>query len=488
MISRRRFLQSSLTVALVPLLPKLAVSADLRVRQSWEVFCTGSTFASFLSAVQQMKANKNTKSPASWEYWVNVHRYQCPHGKPYFLAWHRGFIYSFEDQLRVVSGDANLVLPYWDYYTHPSIPPEFQDQSSPLYRSDRTGTDVYGALSMDPFADTLTHFVRFNGSSDAFEPTVEARPHNPVHNLVGGIMAWVAYSPRDPLFWVHHANIDRLWDAWLKAGGGRSQPKDGNSYWTGTHNYGKAVAAMPRSWTEDTATHLSYQYDDETMPSGLPADPGASATQAGVASLGPSFALAGTTARPIVRQSIPLGSSRPLDLDEDSTSVEVTLTPQDANRVRSAMLQPAATDASGNPNGPVRVVLDGIKLSGLGRKGGYFYKVFVNLPRQGVATNAESSFLVGMVGPFEIDVAQMNASMNGKGMQNMGMQGMDHMQAVGNARTSLVFPATEALKRAWPNNLDHITVSFVRMDGSNRPAKGRVIHIEAFRLEADPAS
>ena len=127
----------------------------------------------------------------------------------YFLAWHRGFLHRFEAKLKEISGDPSLVLPYWNYYDSPSIPPEFLDPSSPLYRSDRTGTDVTGALSYDAFADTVIRFQR--GKSHAFETIVESRPHNLVHNLIGGSMASIRISPRDPVFWVHHANIDRLW-------------------------------------------------------------------------------------------------------------------------------------------------------------------------------------------------------------------------------------------------------------------------------------
>jgi hypothetical protein len=34
-----------------------------------------------------------------------------------------------------------------------------------------------------------------------------------VHNAVGGTMA-SASSPADPLFFLHHANIDRIWSEW----------------------------------------------------------------------------------------------------------------------------------------------------------------------------------------------------------------------------------------------------------------------------------
>lgn len=473
MISRRRFLQSSLSVALVPLLPRVALSTGLRVRQSWDAFCTGPTYASLCNAVSLMCANKNSRDPASWSYWPAVHNTYCPHGKPYFLAWHRGFLYRFEGWLRKVSGDPNLVLPYWNYYANPQVPAQFLDPTTPLYHSGRTGSDVSGALSLDPFANNITNFQR--GLTNAFEPLLETRPHNPVHNLIGGIMSSVHYSPWDPLFWVHHASIDRLWAAWSAAGGGRQQPATSDSYWNLSFQYGAAIKPVPAVWTTTTTRYFGYQYDDETMPTSLPAPPPPPPSSSALA---PTFSLAGTLpAKPAAVAGPPLGSSAPLTLDEHSLSVDVALGAQGASRVRSAMLQPAGASAANS--GPVRVVLDDVHLTGLGEKGGYFYKVYINLPDSSANAGHERNFLLGMVGPFEIEEAQMKAAMQGKGMQGM------HASA-GSKGARLEFPATDALRRIWPIQLDKLSVSFVRVDGSKRPSKGQTIRIGAFSVQADP--
>ena len=477
MISRRRFLQSSVSLALVPLLPRVALSADLRVRTSWEAFCAGPSFGSFLSAVKAMKALVNNADPNSWSYWVNVHSQFCPHGKAYFLAWHRGFLYSFENQLRQISGDPDLVLPYWNYYDSPAIPPEFLDRTSPLYRSDRQGTEVSSGLSLDAFADTVLYFQR--GKPHNFESIIEPRPHNNIHNLIGGSMASIRISPRDPLFWVHHANIDRLWVAWLAAGNGRRQPATIYSYWSGTFGYGSAVPTVPRAWTASTSTNLGYQYDNETMPTALPMPPSSSSLAASS-----NFSAIALPTRPAAIQTAPLGVARPLALDERSVSVEVPLTTQDANRVRSILLQPGTSATASEASSPLRVVLDGVHLTGLGEKGGYFYNVYINLPAQGGGGAPASAYLLGSVGSFEIGVAQMKASMQGSGMH--GMQDMD-MQGAHGAGVRLVFPVTEALRRIWPTRLDQLTISFVRVNGSRQPARGDVIRIKGFSVQADPA-
>jgi len=52
-------------------------------------------------------------------------------------------------------------------------------------------------------------------SYEAFSQSLEAKPfHNNVHMWVGGNMTDMQYSPQDPLFWLHHANVDRIWDLW----------------------------------------------------------------------------------------------------------------------------------------------------------------------------------------------------------------------------------------------------------------------------------
>ena len=40
--------------------------------------------------------------------------------------------------------------------------------------------------------------------------------HNFVHSWIGGIMNDLRFSPTDPLFWLHHTEIDRRWHEWQK--------------------------------------------------------------------------------------------------------------------------------------------------------------------------------------------------------------------------------------------------------------------------------
>jgi hypothetical protein len=70
-----------------------------------------------------------------------------------FLAWHRQFLVRLEHRLQLTS--SNVTILYWDWIEQPDLPEE----------------------------------------------------------LSGGTMG-LSLSPTDPLFWLHHANVDRIWGEW----------------------------------------------------------------------------------------------------------------------------------------------------------------------------------------------------------------------------------------------------------------------------------
>lgn len=61
--------------------------------------------------------------------------------------------------------------------------------------------------------------------------------HNSGHVWVGGSMQSVVAAPADPVFWMHHAEIDRVWPAWQTANPGQHPPLAG-------------AAAVMDPWTE----------------------------------------------------------------------------------------------------------------------------------------------------------------------------------------------------------------------------------------------
>lgn len=244
-LSRRAFIKGSVSALALSAAPVKFTFAQttIRVRPEWQQFRTSPNYASFIDAIRIMRANTNANDRSSWQYWINVHVNYCPHTAPYFLAWHRGYLYYFEQQLRIVSGNNNLVLPYWDYYRNPRIPAEFTDSArgNPLYVP-RANTNVYNALTLRPFRSDVWNFQR--GTSNAFETLFEDAPHNPVHNIIGGVMQTMQ-SPQDPIFYLHHANIDRLWHAWALPDG-KGIPWTSSPYWSGNFMYASNLT-LPRS-------------------------------------------------------------------------------------------------------------------------------------------------------------------------------------------------------------------------------------------------
>jgi tyrosinase len=196
-----------------------------------------------------------------------------------------------------------------------------------------------------------------------------------------------------------------------------------------------------------------------------------------------AMAGAGPT-RPSSTQTVAMGSGKPLSLDQNSISIDVLLTDQQRSQLRSLLLQPSSASPAAGADSSIRIVLDGVHLTALGEKGGYFYSVYINLPEQGATAGTANRYLLGMLGAFEIGAARMRMQMQG----STSMASHAAPMSAAGAPLQLVFPATKALREAWPENLDKLTVSFVRANGG-KPAHGTVIKVREFRVEtsATPA-
>lgn len=471
LISRRGFIKGSASAIAAVSFPALALGqTTTRLRLEWQQFKTTTQYASFLNAVRTMRANTNAGSPSSWTYWTNVHVNYCPHGVPYFLAWHRGYLYYLEQQLRTISGDSTLTLPYWDYYKYPTIPAEFTDSATnnPLYVQ-RTGTNVYNALTLAPFSSSVWNFQR--GTTNAFETQIESAPHNPVHNLIGGAMATMQ-SPNDPIFYLHHAQIDRLCHAWaLPDGKGipyTSNPYNASTsspYWSGTFTYSSTLS-MARYKTYYPGW-LGNDYANDTPPSSLPPSAKASGgillAQAQMEPLlnrPPVIDLPAVASRAISANRRSLGGVAGMVLAESSASAHMPLKApaiQTLQNTVSAAIAPALQLPAGAPQS-VKIVLDHPQLLGAGAKGGFFYNIYVNLPVAGDGSEARRKYFLGTVGPFEI-----------AGAAHHGM-------------AQLELPATEVLSRLSASELQEVVISFVRVNGEHAPA-GPVLQIGEVRIE-----
>lgn len=474
-INRRAFLGGAATAISWASFPYLAAAATPVVRLEWQQFKLTPHYQSFLNAVATMLANPNANDPNSWQYWTNVHVNYCPHKQPYFLAWHRGYLYYLERQIKLVSGDSTFTLPYWDWFANPNIPSEFTDNASgnPLY-CPRLNTNVYSALDLSPFAATTVNFQR--GTANSFEEKFETAPHNPVHNIIGISMATMQ-SPRDPIFYLHHANVDRLWHAWSLPDG-RTMPVPSNPYWAGTFTYANGLT-INKEQTYSNRSRLGYDYANTTRPTALPPQAEVGRIIRVQAQISPIrtrpaiSSFAATPARTIAAGQRSVGGVKGVVLGQESVSARVT---GEANSVKplqdmlSATAQSFDAAAQGSSAASalaqkstsqyksIKIVFDDIAVTRAGASGGYFYNVYLNLPEGIDIDSARSRYFIGTVGAFEL-----------AGAAHHGMM-------------MLEFPATAALLKAGVGNAREYVVSLVRVNGPSAP-KGQVMSIGEVRVE-----
>ena len=464
LLARRKFLCDSALVIGASLTGTSARAVAPSVRPEWSEFKTGTHLTALKNAIKKMKANTNAADPGSWSYWVNIHLANCPHTAPYFLAWHRGYLYHFEKRLRTVSGDAQLVLPYWNYYDYPTLPAEFTDPSAsnPLYVQ-RENTNVRQALDLSPFGSSVLNFPR--GASQAFEAILEDAPHNPIHNIIGGVMADMQ-SPIDPIFWLHHANIDRLWAAWTAAGGGRAMPATSASYWTGNFSYASNLT-LARTLTCNNRTSLSYYYSNESMPTALPRPAERTDRVVRVVSAPPAppllietaeFAI--SPARSVNAATFAVVGANLVGLADQSIDVPIPVPSEHQMALaRIARGLPSATLGRSERFKSIRLTFDKVAATKNGLAGGYFYNIWVTVPGAPEASpGVPVRVKVGTLGPFQISAANHH---------NMGR---------------ISYSITDLLSQFSPTEFATLTVLFERVSGDNSPT-GVVVKIGEARLE-----
>jgi hypothetical protein len=243
------------------------------------------TIQGYRTAIAVMKSRPES-DPTSWLYQANIHGTftappwpagapwgTCNHGF-YFLSWHRMYLYFFERIVRAASGDPNFALPYWDYapVAHRTIPPPFR---SPANASNALWDGNRNAGLNNPTTPTALPASAVNSTnclvptlflgSGQFQQSVQGTPHNAVHSTIGGDMGLFETAGRDPIFWLHHCNIDRLWEKWLSQGGGRVNPTTDSS-WMNTNftfvDENKNFVQMSGDDVLYTVNQLHYQYED----------------------------------------------------------------------------------------------------------------------------------------------------------------------------------------------------------------------------------
>jgi tyrosinase len=190
-----------------------------------------------------MTAVMGISDERGYNYQAGIHGLPLPmscdiaHGRPVFLPWHRAYLYFFE--LTLSDRQPGVTLPWWDWTTDPAIPAGYgvetvNGEANPLYSAKVDPIALeQGARSGDtkapntlrepgaagspplPTADDVEAVLAL-GSFEDFTHQLE-QLHNNVHVWVGGAnghMGDIPFAAFDPIFWAHHAMIDRVWRMW----------------------------------------------------------------------------------------------------------------------------------------------------------------------------------------------------------------------------------------------------------------------------------
>ncbi|KAK2783853.1 hypothetical protein FQN53_008915 [Emmonsiellopsis sp. PD_33] len=179
--------------------------------------------------------------------WVHNLIANNTHTKAPFLTWHRRFIFVYEKYLQTTCGYKGA-LPFWDWsldWEDPASSPIFDSQlgfggdgdpKAPKYQSAHCVTDSpfknlrpqwYGS-KYDPHCltrffdeDWFGHYmnpaalekVMAATTYEDFFLALEMGPHDIIPTGIRGDFTSFT-APNDPIFYLHHSQLDRVWWLW----------------------------------------------------------------------------------------------------------------------------------------------------------------------------------------------------------------------------------------------------------------------------------
>ena len=281
-------------------------TGPMRTRKS--IYALNATeIAELRLAFQKLRALPAT-DPRAWLAQGNVHCWYCAgdmstaadvHTTWAFMPWHRDYLYMLEKILGQLVNNPSFALPYWDWNTpgacpttgnHQQMPPPYTPKTvssaaNSLFDCYRQAVSTSTMSSSVVVNQTTTIMNNYNTfplffgsltSSAALWPG----PHGYVHLFVGNLavgpaktdMGVLETASRDPLFWAHHANIDRLWDVWVARYGTPAYPSNFLSQnWT-FWNQG-SPSHLIRITAADAANRSARMHYQYATPSCTPSSP-----------------------------------------------------------------------------------------------------------------------------------------------------------------------------------------------------------------------
>ncbi|SFJ01233.1 tyrosinase family protein [Nitrosomonas sp. Nm34] len=235
---------------------------------------------------------------AAWDTCAS-HNSTGPSSGIHFLPWHRMFVIYFEDIIRRVSDDPKFAIPYWDYSTNYVMPKEFQAaDGGSLYEESRRislnqGKPIDDAAKsrISAYLKQLSQIRDYKTFNDQLNQGLHGFMHdyiggqdgtfNPIYNTVVndevdpgcgkgcGMMAEVPSAGFDPIFWLHHGNVDRLYQNFIISNPNSNITLDQLESVKWPYNFfkvrgftGEEVKLSMPEVLKDISS-INYQYDDQ---------------------------------------------------------------------------------------------------------------------------------------------------------------------------------------------------------------------------------
>ncbi|XP_020574987.1 polyphenol oxidase, chloroplastic-like [Phalaenopsis equestris] len=222
------------------------------------------------------------------------------HNSWHFFTWHRAYLYFYERILGKLINDTSFALPFWNW-DHPSgmtIPPIYRRPSSSLFNPTRYPTalkfinlgDCEGNNTPESipkqkqcnlqamhrqfiagFNSSLLFFGSPYRAADQPYPgggPIESSPHGPIHISTSADMEYMDTAARDPIFFAHHGNIDRLWTIWERISMNKSRVFKDKDFLDASFLFWDENMQFVRIFVRDImdTRKLGYVYEEVPLP------------------------------------------------------------------------------------------------------------------------------------------------------------------------------------------------------------------------------
>jgi tyrosinase len=229
-----------------------------------------------------------------------------------FLPWHRAYMLDLERELQAI--DATVALPYWRFdQPAPNVfTREFMGVSDTLGNVRFAPGHPFGTWTTDGQVGIVRQLENFTPSTAPGSVSVPGRPaplneldtinlgdpgdlyanfigmegspHGAAHVSFSGFISSIPTAARDPLFFMLHANVDRLWAKWQ---------------WVKRRTNPDLIASFPTA----PATRIGHNLQDTMWPwNGIVGSPRPSTAPGGTLAPSPETSLPGL--KPTVRSMI----------------------------------------------------------------------------------------------------------------------------------------------------------------------------------------